>query len=129
MLELAFHASTYMLHRCIQVTCAISLAASGQWPMKTSLDVFEIVSADPHSPCNVWSLLISGLTLASIFFFLDFHAWTSKLSKQSFHSFFLQIWSMFFWLLFVLFKTIYKITIFFTFLSSFNFFLFSFHPS
>jgi hypothetical protein len=40
---------------------------------------------------------------------LDFHAWIFKFLKQPFNLFFLHIWSMLFWLLFILFETIYKI--------------------
>jgi len=52
----------------------------------------------------------------SFFFFLplfslllDFHAWILKFLKQPFNLFFLHICSMLFWLLFILFETIYKI--------------------
>jgi len=43
---------------------------------------------------------------------LCFHAWSFKFSKQPFYSSFLWIWSLFFWLLFILFELIYKIIFF-----------------
>jgi hypothetical protein len=43
---------------------------------------------------------------------LYFHAWSFKFSKQPFYSSFLWIWSLFFWLLFILFELIYKIIFF-----------------
>jgi len=73
--------------------------------------------------CNVLIFVLALVTFFPFIFSLliDFCMESSKFSNQLFNLFFLDMWSILFWLLFVLFEIIYKIRSFL--ISSLNFFI------
>jgi hypothetical protein len=101
---------------CLKVKCCLL-----RWCLNHLSD--SSVIGQNMWPTNLWFSVDGLFSPLSFSLLLDFHAWPSIFSRQHFNLFFLHIWSLMFWLLFVLFEIIYKFWFFFSISSLFNFFI------
>jgi hypothetical protein len=100
----------------------VELSGNQRSPFYNGVEVSVVAPLWYNDVCGQQSL---GLASVAFFFLhfsllLIFHDWPFKISRQPFNCFLLQIYSIFFWLLFILYEIIYQTIIFFSISSYFN---------
>jgi hypothetical protein len=98
-------------------TAHVELSGNQRSPFYNGVEVSVVAPLWYNDVCGQQSL---GLASVAFFFLhfsllLIFHDWPFKISRQPFNCFLLQIYSIFFWLLFILYEIIYQTIIFFQF--------------
>jgi hypothetical protein len=124
-LKISYYFKKLLKHAMHTLACELLVYHSSdvwrgfEWPNGVFHGGVQIILVAPPSLDGACSLLTFDLA-STIFFFsivfsllLNFPAWPCKISKQSFHLLFLQIWSCCFDYYLCLFEMIYKIGIFF----------------